>query len=423
MVALLVLSAPSSTVRAASGADPASAPTIIPSVHNDVSVALTAMADVDDKDKKDKKVKPHREIPGHAHGGSSAAQPGPAAIAAAAPALLNSFAGVGNGFSGPNGTFSVNSAPPDTNGAVGPNHYVETVNTSFAIFNKSGTPIYGPVPINQVWSGFGGGCQTNNDGDPTVVYDGIADRWGISQFSVNTLPYLMCVAVSTSPDPTGSYNRYSFNYGNTNFPDYPKLGVWPDGYYLTVNIFANASTFTGAGVAALDRTRMLAGQPATQQLFRTSSAYGGLLPATLDGSQLPPAGSPNYAVALDTSSSLVSWKFDVDWTTPSNSTFIGPTSMAVGSYSEACGGGTCIPQLGTAQRLDSLADRLMYRLAYRNFGDHQSLVLNHSISAGSSVGVRWYELRITGGNPTVFQQGTYAPDSSYRWMGSIAMDR
>src|SRR5256712_12437010 len=116
----------------------------------------------------------------------------------------------------------------------------------------------------------------------------------------------MCVAVSTSPDPPGSYNRYSFNYGNTNFPDYPKLGVWPDGYYLTVNIFANASTFTGAGVAALDRTRMLAGQPATQQLFRTSSAYGGLLPATVDRLQLPPPGSPHYAVPLHKSSRPVS---------------------------------------------------------------------------------------------------------------------
>src|SRR5436189_122103 len=88
-------------------------------------------------------------------------------------------------------------------------------------------PASGPA-INQIWSGFGGGCQTNNDGDPTVVYDGIADRWVISQFSVTTTPYLMCVAVSTSPDPTGSYYRYSFGYGSVNFPDYPKLSVWPD---------------------------------------------------------------------------------------------------------------------------------------------------------------------------------------------------
>src|SRR6266566_5180489 len=423
MVALLVLSAPASTVRAASAADPASGPTIIPSVHNDVSVALTAMADLDDKDKKDKKVKPHREIPGHAHGGPSATQPTSAAVVAAAPALLNSFAGVGNGFSGPNGTFAVNSAPPDTNGAVGPNHYVETVNTSFAIFNKSGTPVYGPVPINQVWSGFGGGCQANNDGDPTVVYDGIADRWVISQFSVTTTPYLMCVAVSTTGDPTGSYYRYSFSYGSVNFPDYPKLSVWPDAYYLTVNFFANGTTFAGAGVAALDRSKMLAGQAATQQLFQTSTVYGGLLASTLDGSRLPPAGSPNYLVALGTTSSLATWKYHVDWTTPSSSTFSGPTSLAVASYSEACGGGTCIPQSGTFQRLDSLADRVMYRLAYRNFGDHEALVVNHSVTSGSSTGVRWYELRPSGGNLTVFQQGTYAPDASYRWMGSIAMDQ
>ena len=382
------------------------------------------MADLGDSDKKDKKVKPHREIPGHGHNGASAAQPGgTAAVVAAAPTLLTSFDGVGNGFSGPNGTFNVNAAPPDTNGAVGPNHYVETVNTSFAIFNKSGTPVYGPVPINQVWSGFGGGCQTNNDGDPTVVYDGIADRWVISQFSVTTTPYLMCVAVSTTGDPTGSYYRYSFPYGNVNFPDYPKLSVWPDAYYLTLNFFANGTTFAGAGVAALDRTKMLSGQPATQQLFQTSTAYGGLLASTLDGSLLPPAGSPNYLVALGTSTSLVTWKYHVDWTTPSNSTFTGPSSLAVASYSRACNGGTCIPQSSTTQRLDSLADRVMYRLAYRNFGDHESLVVNHSVAAGLSTGVRWYELRTSGGNLTVFQQGTYAPDSSYRWMGSIAMDQ
>src|SRR5438093_6809282 len=422
MVALLVLSAPTSTVRAATAADAASGPTIIRSLNNDVSIALTAMADIGDPDKKDKKVKPHREIPGHAHSGASAAQPA-SSVVAAAPALLNSFAGVGNGFSGPNGTFSVNSAPPDTNGAVGPNHYVETVNTSFAIFNKSGTPIYGPVPINQIWSGFGGGCQTNNDGDPTVVYDGIADRWVISQFSVTTTPYLMCVAVSTSPDPTGSYYRYAFGYGSVNFPDYPKLSVWPDAYYLTVNFFANGSTFAGAGVAALDRSKMLAGQPETQQLFYTGTAYGGLLASTLDGSRLPPAGSPNYLVALGTTSSLATWKYHVDWTTPSNSTFSAPTSVAVASYSEACGGGTCIPQSGTFQRLDSLADRLMYRLAYRIFGDHEALVVNHSVTSGSSTGVRWYELRPSGGNLTVFQQGPYAPDASYRWMGSIALDQ
>jgi len=343
---------------------------------------------------------------------------------AAAPATSLNFLGIGNGFTGPAGTFSVRSAPPDTNGDVGPNHYVQIVNTDFAVFNKSGTVVYGPVPINTLWSGFGGGCENNDDGDPVVVYDRIADRWVISQFSVSTTPYLQCVAVSTSGDPSGSYYRYSFQYSD--FPDYPKMGVWPDAYYITFNMFApGPSAFLNGEVCAYDRSSMLAGGTATQQCFSVGANYGGLLPAHLTGATLPPAGSPNYVVALgNTTSSLAFWTFHVDWATPSNSTLTGPTSLMVGAYTEACnGGGTCIPQLGTSQQLDSLADRLMYRLAYRNFGDHESLVTNHSVTAGSSVGVRWYEIRTPGTSPTIFQQGTYAPDSSYRWMGSIAMDQ
>src|SRR6266498_3029965 len=284
-----------------------------------------------------------------------------------------------------------------------------------------GTPVYGPVPTNTVWSGFGGGCQENDDGDATVAYDRLADRWIISQFSVSTTPFLQCVAVSTSGDPTGSYNRYSFSY--TNFPDYPKLGVWPDGYYTTFNMFNSSGTqFLGPEVCAYNRSKMLAGETATQQCFTLSSSTGSLLPSDLDGTTAPPSGSPNFVLSFATNS-LKLWKFHVDWTTPANSRLTGPTSMSVASFSAACsGGGACIPQSGTSTRLDSLADRLMYRLAYRNFGDHESLVVNHSVTAGSSVGLRWYELRNPNGTPTVFQQGTYAPDSSYRWMGSIAMD-
>ena len=346
-------------------------------------------------------------------------------MAALAPVTSTNFDGIGNGFSGPAGTFSVNSAPPDTNGDVGPNHFVQVVNSELAIFNKSGTAVYGPVPINTLWSGFGGGCQTNNDGDPTVVYDPIADRWVISQFSVSTTPYLQCVAVSQTPDPTGAYYRYSFSYG-TGFNDYPKMGVWPDAYYITFNMFTNGSTFAGAKVCAYDRAKMLTGQPATQQCFNTTTSYGGLLPADLDGARQPPAGSPNYVLGLGTSTNdLAFWKFHVDWTTPANSTFTGPTTLTVATYAAACGAsGTCVPQSGTTQKLDSLSDRLMLRLAYRNFGDHEALVVNHSVTAGSGVGVRWYELRLDAGhNPSIFQQGTYAPDSNYRWMGSIAMDQ
>src|SRR2546426_2120125 len=177
-------------------------------------------------------------------------------------------------------------------GDVGPNHYVQLVNTDLAIFNKTGTPIYGPVPTNTLWSGFGGGCQTNNDGDGTVLYDPIAARWVISQFSVSTTPFLECVAVSQTSDPTGAWNRYSFQY--TNFPDYPKMGVWPDAYYETFNMFnASGTSFLGAQVCAYDRTRMLAGQAATQQCFSTTTTYGGPPPPDPGGRRPPPACGPD----------------------------------------------------------------------------------------------------------------------------------
>src|SRR5919197_1936231 len=235
-----------------------------PAVQYDLSAPLSELAvgvtpEPDKKEKKEKKKAGQLPV----HGGSASA-PDPALQSspgtAAAPTAGLNFEGVGQGFTGPAGTFSVNSAPPDPNGAVGPNHYVQVVNQDFAIFDKSGTAIYGPVPTNTLWSGFGGGCQSNNDGDPTVIYDPIADRWVISQFSVSTTPYLQCVAVSQTPDPTGAYYRYSFSYGNTAFPDYPKIGVWPDAYYTTFNIFNNGANFAGSKVCAYDRTRMLQGQ-------------------------------------------------------------------------------------------------------------------------------------------------------------------
>src|SRR5207244_7731994 len=152
---------------------------------------------------------------------------------------------------------------------------------------------------------------------------------------------------------------------------------------------------------------------------------GGLLPADLDGASAPPAGEPEFVVGMaagtDTTH-LGLWKFHVDWSAPANSSFAGPTLIAVPGFAEACNGGTCVPQSGTNQQLDSLADRMMYRLQYRNFGDHETLVTNQSVTAGSSVGVRWYEIRSPNATPTLFQSGTYAPDSAYRWMGSAAMD-
>src|SRR5947209_6459373 len=168
---------------------------------------------------------------------------------------------------------------------------------------------------------------------------------------------------------------------------------------------------------------MLSGGPANAICMQQNPSVDSLLPADLDGTTPPPAGEPNFYLQMVAPSNLNLFKFHVDFTTPSNSTFTGPTAIPVASFSEACGRGTCIPQPGTTQQLDSLGDRLMFRLAYRNFGDHESLVVNHSVTAGSSVGVRWYEIRSPNATPTVFQQGTFSPDSQYRWMGSIAMDQ
>lgn len=336
------------------------------------------------------------------------------------------FAGVGQGDYG----FSDQYAPPDTNGAVGATQYVQWVNTYFAVFDKTTGAIAAgfPKPGNSVWAGFGGGCQTNNDGDPIVQYDKLANRWVLTQFSVSTTPYLQCVAVSTTSDATGTYNRYAFSYGNTQFNDYPKLGVWPDGYYISYNIFNNAQTFAGSKVCAFDRAKMLLGQAATQQCFQLSTSYGGLLPSDLDGTTAPPAGSPNFFMNFG-SNRLNLWKFHVDFANSANTTFTGPTSIVVAAFNAACsGGGTCIPQPSTSNKLDSLADRLMYRLAYRNRGGVESLAVNHSVTVGNKrtgiTSVRWYEVRNPNGTPTVYQQGTLGTsDNIHRWMGSIAMDK
>src|SRR6266700_2166193 len=199
------------------------------------------------------------------------------------------------------------------------------------------------------------------------------------------------------------------------------MGVWSDGYYETFNMF-NGNTFVGADACAYNRTAMLAGSAATQVCFQQGSSVGGLLPSDIDGTTAPPAGSPNYMVYLGTNN-LNLFKFHVDFNTPANSTFTGPTVINVAAFSPLCGGGTCVPQPSTTQKLDSLADRLMYRLAYRNFGSHESLVVNHSVVAGSGGGVRWYEIQNPSGAPIVAQQSTFAPDSNYRWMGSVAMDQ
>ena len=337
------------------------------------------------------------------------------------------FDGVGQGFVGPQGAFTVNSAPPDTNGAVGTTQYVQTVNSAFAVFNKAtGAAVYGPAPINTLFQPLGGRCASDNDGDPVVVFDKLAQRWVISQFAVTTTPYYQCVAVSQTADATGAYNLYAFSYGSV-FPDYPKIGVWSDAYYITFNMFSG-NTFAGAKACAYDRASMLAGLPATQQCFQLSSSYGGLLPADLDGTTPPPAGAPGIFMARG-ASQLYRWLMAVNWASPGSSTFSAtPTSLAVASYTAACSGGTCVPQKNVTQKLDSLADRLMSRLAYRNFGDHDSLVATHSVQVGNvrkggNTAVRWYEVQNPRTATGVFQTGTFSPDTTFRWMGSIAQDK
>ncbi|MEZ4767459.1 MAG: hypothetical protein R2844_03430 [Caldilineales bacterium] len=333
--------------------------------------------------------------------------------------------------------------PPDTNGDVGPNHYVQIVNIHFAVYSKTGALLYGPVPNNTLWVGFGGPCETTNDGDPIVLYDEMADRWLLSQFALPNFPngpFYQCIAVSQTGDPTGAWYRYAYQTSATKLNDYPKFGVWPDGYYMTANLFqAGSLNWAGTGAYVFDRTNMLAGAAATMQFFELPpSDWGGLLPADLDGSTPPPAGEPNYmAEVVDGAWDPGNWpndeihfhKFHVDWTTPANSTFnFAPIQIPVAPFSTLCVNpyiDACIPQLG-GPGLNALDDRGMYRLAYRNFGDHESLVFNHTINNGTGqAGVRWYELRDPGAaTPTLYQEGTYSPaDGLYRWMGSIAMDQ
>jgi hypothetical protein len=306
-------------------------------------------------------------------------------------------------------------APPDTNGSVGSTQFFQITNVEFAIYDKTnGNILLGPALIHTLWNGFGGDCDSADGGDPVVLWDKAAQRWVVSQLSGTYSNW--CMAVSQTSDATGSYYRYAFSSGG-NLDDYPKVGIWPDGYYRATNTF-NGNSFRGANACALDRALMLSGGNANEICFQQNTSVASLLPSDLDGTTAPPSGEPNFFVELSSSNSLGLFKFHVDFSNPANSTFTGPTSITVASYTQA----GSIPQPSGGTALDSLGDRLMFRLAYRNFGSHEALVVNHSVGAGSVVGARWYEIRSPNGTPTLFQQGTFSPDSTYRWMGSIAMD-
>ena len=335
--------------------------------------------------------------------------------------------------------------PPDTNGDIGPNDYVQWVNLSFAIYSRTGTLLYGPAAGSTLWNGFGAPCETTNNGDPIVQYDHLADRWVMSQFALPNYPngpFYMCIAVSQTGDPLGSWNRYAFKISDTKLDDYPHLTVWPDGYYLSINQFVGNS-WGGQGAVAFERSKMLAGQAAQMVYFDmlgVDSSLGGMLPSDLDG-QAPPNGAPNVFVEADDNANgyphdqLQLYDFHVDWTTPGNSTF-GPdpaSPIQVASMdTNLCGySRDCIPQppftvkhQQQTQGLDALSDRIMYRLQYRNFGAYQTLVTTNTVDTDGSdhAGIRWFEVRNSGSGWAIRQQGTWAPDAADRWLGSAAMN-
>jgi len=357
-------------------------------------------------------------------------------------ALVSAFIGlnllgVGVGFNG----YVVPDAPTDVNLAVGDTQVVQWVNVSYAVFDKSsGAVIAGPIAGNQFWAGFGGPCETQNDGDIIAQWDKAAHRWLMAQ-NVFSAPYMTCVAVSTTPDATGTFFRYAFPQSN-GFPDYPKWGIWTDAYYQHNNVFGGPNGF-GSEPCAYERASMLKGNPKAKQIcfFAPTTFDDSMLPADIDSAGTPPAnGQPElFLGSIDntppTSNVVYAYLFHVDFAQPSRSTFSGfggAMPISVPTFTLSCGGagfGNCVPQKGNSSLLESIGDRLLYRLAYRNFGDHQSWLVDHDVTtAAGLVGQRWYEFRApeTSATPTLHQSGTFAGpagDSNFRWMGSIAMDK
>ena len=338
--------------------------------------------------------------------------------------------GLGKGIPG----YPLAGVPPDTTGGVGPNYYTQWVNTDFAFFDKTGAMVdldgNDWRAGNTIWSGFGGKCQNTNYGDPIVLYDQLAGRWVMTQFGlgIGSGPHSQCVAVSTSGDPLGTWARTEYEWPSNYLNDYPKMGVWTDGYYLSVNQFLCDNSWNcswrGAGVAVFDRENLLLGiAPRAPQYFDLGAAYGNLLAVDIDGNTEPPNGSPSYYFAIDEGFNdfMRIWETSIDWDTPANSTCgIGAndpsSSLALTSFPQTYG----IDQPGTTENLDPLGSQLMFRAPYRNFDDHESVVLSHT--AFNPAGKRWYEIRDPGGTPVLYQEGTYVPDADERWMGSLSMD-
>lgn len=345
----------------------------------------------------------------------------------AQPAIRTDFDGIPSSSEG--------YTPPDIVGAVGPNHYIQMVNVAIAIFDKSGQRLFGPSPINSLWRGFGGPCEGENNGDPIARYDHLADRWLVSQFALDD--HFQCIAISRGPNPvTDGWFLYAFSTvtadGTAVTPDYPKITIWSDGYYMGTQ---RGFPTDGLDVWVFERDKMLTGQAARQVQFSIGAPSLFLMPSDLDGPP-PPLGTPNYFIRhvdgqlFGGQDRLELFKFSVDWSDPSKSTFQLEADVPTTPFSAMlCGdifSGNCATQPSTSVRLETLPAWIMWRLQYRNFGTHQTLLTSHTVavnSAGDRTGVRWYELRRDGNGPwTKRQEGTHSPDSNHRFMPSIAMD-
>ncbi|MDL1952529.1 hypothetical protein FBQ97_22400, partial [Acidobacteria bacterium ACD] len=344
-------------------------------------------------------------------------------------------------------------APPDSDGSVGPNHYVQWINSRIAVFDKAtGVMAPGfPIAGNVLFTSLGGVCASHNDGDPIVLYDSLADRWQISQFAVGATEdpaanSHQCVAVSAGPDPTGSWYVYDFPsvFGSPDdFIDYPKLSTWTDAYYMTGKSFCSSGTYCTTGLYgvlyAFERAQMLVGLPARMVAYANPAVVGGtsapnILTTDVDGLTPPPPGRPAHAFWQRTTTSLGVVSLATTWgATPAMTVTPLPDIPITATTSVSCTSNgqanrRCVPQptpaADPADQLDALSSRLMFRAPYRNLGATESVVLNHTIAGTSPVkaAVRWYEIRLETGTPTLFQSGTFAPDNTNRFMGSIAMD-
>ena len=355
---------------------------------------------------------------------------------AAMPAPLSNFLGL---------TFSTwgDGWPPDPNGDVGPVYYIQTVNTSVGIFDKSTGAQVSAFSFDTLMSqGFSSThpCYNKNYGDPVVVWDPAADRWFISDFAFSVdssgnpiSPTYECIAVSKTSDPvSGGWYFYALA-SNDYFPDYPKMGIWPDGLYITANMFA----YTGSGsfqlvrAWALNKTQMEAGQTASVQSVNLPATISGVsvfsaLPSTYHVvTGAPPAGRENFIASIWSSKLARVWKWHIDWTAPANSSFTGPSNVTLSSWNQAP---STVAELG-GNSLDTLGERLMMQAQYTNMGGVESLWLTHTVAnagATSLAAPRWYQINVTDGTVVTsapIQQSTWVPDASYsRWMGSLAVD-